>query len=320
MGFKLAVVNYHYIREEFPNRGVFGVTPKLLKYQISALLRSGFKFISLSQLELAIRNETIHGLPNKSCLISFDDGLRESFEIGKPILDSMSIPAAYFISTGGITNSRILNVHAMHLIQQNLHISDISNLLDSQQIRLLRNISESVIANQYPWDDFETGKIKYLFNFLLNEEGKRCFIHKSLSYIGLSENIVSSELYMNTTQIKILGELKWLGSHGVTHNAFSALTPSELETELIESKKTLKSIGDTVVNAVAYPFGGQTAFNENVLQAVASSGYICGMTMLRGFNSEIDILKSPLALRRFDTNDLYGGKSHAKYVQFFNED
>ncbi len=320
MAFKLAIVNYHYIRDEFPKRGIFGVTPSQFMKQISELLRNGFNFISLSQLELAIRNETIQGLPKKSCIITFDDGLRESFELGKPILDSFSIPAAYFVSTGGIVDSRILNVHALHVIQQNLHLSDILNLVDDHQFKLIEKIRENTIAGQYPWDDLETGKMKYLFNFLLSMEDRRAFITKTLAHLGFSESDLSSKLYMNAAQIKTLGGLGWLGAHGVSHNAFSALTSSELEGELIESKKTLNEIGDAAVNAVAYPFGGKTSFNENVLNAVASSGYLCGMTMLRGFNSEIDIIKSPLVLRRFDTNDLYGGKSHVNYVQLFDED
>ena len=36
-------------------------------------------------------------LPKKSCLITFDDGLKESYENGLPILDDMGIPAAFFI-------------------------------------------------------------------------------------------------------------------------------------------------------------------------------------------------------------------------------
>lgn len=319
MEFKLGIINYHYIREHFPSRGIFGVTPTEFRFQLLELLKNRFNFISLFELESAIQNKSIQDLPNKSIFITFDDGLRESYEIGKPILDRLSVPAGYFISTGGIIESKVLNVHALHLIQQHMTYEEISKLISDEMFFKLKSISERTVQNQYPWDDLDTSRLKYLFNFLLDEEEKRNLVHICLANVGLNEVELRNRLYMSKEQIKNLSKIKWLGSHGISHTALSSLTTTELTSELAGSKEQLESIGGDSVKTIAYPYGGHSSFNDNVLTKVEESGFECGLTMLRGFNTENEIIKTPLLLRRFDTNDLYGGKSHSKYVEFFHD-
>jgi hypothetical protein len=48
-------------------------------------------------------------------------------------------------------------------------------------------------------------------------------------------------------------------------------------------------------------------------------GFVSGMTMIRGLNTEHDLINGGLRLKRFDTNDVFGGKSEAIYRGYFND-
>lgn len=319
MAFNLGIVNYHYIREEFSNSGVFGITPNEFKAQLIQIWKNGFEFISLENLQQAIINRSTSALPRKSCLVTFDDGLRESYDIGKRILDEMSIPAGYFISTGILENKRILNVHALHLIQQHLSYEEICKVMGKDYLGQIHKVQESIIAKQYPWDNLKVSTIKYLFNFLLRDEYKREFVEIMLKHLGIDENRLCRDLYMDISQVRILSELGWLGSHGVTHAPLTALNSNELVDELQESKIKLSEFGFGEIKSIAYPYGGNSSINTEVTESVEEAGYKCGLSMIRGFNSESTLMETPLMLHRFDTNDFYGGKSHSSYIELFHE-
>ena len=53
----LLVVNYHYIREVFPESGIKGITPKEFKLQIETIYKEKFKFIGLTELHDIILND-----------------------------------------------------------------------------------------------------------------------------------------------------------------------------------------------------------------------------------------------------------------------
>jgi peptidoglycan/xylan/chitin deacetylase (PgdA/CDA1 family) len=61
-----------------------------------------------------------------------------------------------------------------------------------------------------------------------------------------------------------------IGSHGISHVSFTALTEEELATELIESKTYIEQTINGPVVAVAFPFG---LYNKTVLAHAEAAGY-----------------------------------------------
>lgn len=111
----LLAVNFHYIREHFnaPFPAIYGKTPTELRKQLEILSKLG-KSISPKDIEEHIaKNDK---LPENSIIITFDDGLREQFELAKPILDEMGIPAIFFINTKIFDEPKLLNVHKAHIV------------------------------------------------------------------------------------------------------------------------------------------------------------------------------------------------------------
>ena len=94
----LTVCNFHYIRTNFekPYPSIFGVTPIEFDNQIKELKKIG-EFISIDQLVNNI-DEILVDTKNH-LLITFDDGLKEQFELALPILEKNNIEALFFINS-----------------------------------------------------------------------------------------------------------------------------------------------------------------------------------------------------------------------------
>ena len=320
MVFKLGIVNFHYIRENFPPSGIHGVTPQFFLQQLEMISKSGFEFISLDQLLAAIENTTVSLLPEKSCLVTFDDGLRESYEIGKSLLDDLSIPGGYFICSGPYMNFRMLKVHKLHAIYQVLEPREIINSLEGSILRSFNKLERHIIEKQYPWDSYDLSRIKFLFNFALDDYSLAETLSNLFRLAGIDEMKLVNTLYMTLDQIKELGIRKELGSHTISHAPLAKLNVDSLPHELSQSRYFLETLSLSPVKSIAYPYGGPSSINRDVISQAKESGYACGFTMNRDFNSELDILERPLELSRFDTNDFIGGKTHGNYLDLFNDD
>ena len=70
----------------------------------------------------------------------------------------------------------------------------------------------------------------------------------------------------------------------------------------------MENLTNTNIEAISYPYGGETAVNADVFRCAVEHHYSVGFTMIRGHNSELDLINNPLALKRFDTNDVVGAK------------
>jgi peptidoglycan/xylan/chitin deacetylase (PgdA/CDA1 family) len=183
----------------------------------------------------------------------------------------------------------------------------------------LETVADDVIKNQYIWDNPKTAKVKYLINFLLSSYEREDLVRDLFSRCVSNEKEFAENLYMTREQIKDTARRKSLGSHGVSHLPLAYLSEVEIDREIEESRAALIELTGGDIEAISYPYGGASATSELVFESAKKNGYISGVTMLRGLNSENDILERPLQLKRFDTNDVFGGKSETTYKRIFHD-
>jgi peptidoglycan/xylan/chitin deacetylase (PgdA/CDA1 family) len=176
-----------------------------------------------------------------------------------------------------------------------------------------------VVAAQYIWDDFETGRLKYLFNFLLSAAEKDQLIRQLFACCVDVEADFAAGLYMTEAQVGELSRRGYLGSHGRMHLPLATLSRAQIADEVVGSKNAITAFCGRTVNAISYPYGGVSAINDDVIDEAARNGFVSGVTMIRGMNRGAEIIDNPLRLRRFDTNDIFGGKSEQMYKEYFHE-
>jgi peptidoglycan/xylan/chitin deacetylase (PgdA/CDA1 family) len=96
------VLVYHNVRPESP-AGLssvdrqYDVTPADLREQMAYLKEQGFTPISFAALAAHLREGA--PMPEKSVVISFDDGRRNQLENALPILDELGLKATFFVFT-----------------------------------------------------------------------------------------------------------------------------------------------------------------------------------------------------------------------------
>jgi peptidoglycan/xylan/chitin deacetylase (PgdA/CDA1 family) len=304
----LAAVNFHYIRNSFktPYPGIYGQTPEQFETQLKTLGSIG-NFVSAEDIKLHIQGQK--ELPQKSILITFDDGLKEQFELALPILDKLGIPAVFYANTKPYTESKILNVHKIHILRTQVSPDQFKTFIQTQLseegIEIDQNDFLSKANKSYRYDTKEQSQIKYLLNFVLSFKVKEKIINNIFKKIfEENEPDMCEELYFTKEQMMRLADRGFLGCHSHSHYPIGLLSDKEKFEEISQSKSILEQITGQPISAFSFPFGSPEAC-LNSTEVLQKCGIKFAFTMERAINSHFE---NPFYLSRFDTNDVPGGK------------
>ena len=83
----------------------YAVTPDQFRDQMSVLAREGFCSLTLEEFSAAAAG--LRDLPERSVLITFDDGYRDSYCLAWPIAREFGMKLNFFICTGLVSGQRI---------------------------------------------------------------------------------------------------------------------------------------------------------------------------------------------------------------------
>lgn len=303
----LIAINHHYIREKYdlPFPGINGITALDFRNKLIELSKHG-DFVSAQQIEDAVNSENV--LPPRSIIITFDDGLKEQFEMALPVLNKLGIPALFFINTINL-NGKVSNVHKIHLLRSYLSAPDFANELNvfisSENLDQI-NMEEAAKAgiNHYIYDDPVAAKVKYVLNFMLPAEKLHVFT-ELLFPKYFDEKKVAAELYMNESQVADLASRGYLGSHGHEHLPLAQLSSKDSIFQIQHSQDVLKKLTGKTVAAFSFPYGSPESFN-GLAKTLEDSQFKFAFTMNRVANMD---LSDPFYLGRFDNNDMPLGKA-----------
>lgn len=91
----IPVLAYHALDEQ---RSPISVTPNAFRQQMQALSESGCNVITMGQLVNALKGQ--QDLPDRSVVITFDDGFESTYRHAFPVLQSFGFPATVFTVAG----------------------------------------------------------------------------------------------------------------------------------------------------------------------------------------------------------------------------
>lgn len=296
----LAVGNFHYIRKDFKTAypSIFGVTPEQFRKQLQELGKYG-KFVS--------QEDILNGIPEdeKAILISFDDGLKEQFELAKPILDELEIPFICFVNTSNFTEQKVSLVHQIHLLRSKIAPAELQKKIEKELSIQLTDEEIKKAVNHYNYDEEEVAKLKYLLNFRLPlKELEEIITPLFTEYFDEAET--AKELYMNEGQLTELWKQGKLGCHGHRHNPLGMLKVKEAKEDITKSQEFFLSQFGEKAKAFSYPYGSLEAC-KNLSITLAKTGFKIAFSMERAINRNPD--KNSFLLGRYDCNDLPGGKA-----------
>lgn len=250
--------------------------------------------------------------PENGMLLTFDDGLREHYEIVLPELEARGLWGIFFVSTGPLEGAalgreRLLRVHRLH------------HLLGARGGRELRAALEPLIGEDmldpalvarfkdriYPWqkNDDATGWVKRMVNYYLAERWRDPVLDRLCADL-IDEPAWAERLYLTGPQVKDLQARGMLiGSHAVNHPVMSLLSVDEQRREIETSFAALERIaGGLVLRCFCHPYGSGPTFTEDTERLLSEAGCRCAFAIEPRPVEAADLRERPQALPRYDCN------------------
>lgn len=306
-------VNFHYIGDpkDFRQDVFHPVSQAALRSQLTELSRH-FEFIGQDRLLSALRDGS--PLPERCCLITFDDGLKCQYENALPILDAMAVPALFFVSTLPYADRRACTVHRIQQIRARLtserlwgRMADLHDRMTGRPLPYDESVKARVIS-QYRYDDESDARVKFLLNYSLEASLRDRLVEAIFMELLPDELQFCGRLYLDQEMLADLARRSLLGIHSHGHTLLSPLSADLLREDLSKNLSILQGMigGGHAIKAISYPYGGAEAVSIRVSETARELGLELGFTMERAFNAS---LEHPLLFARVDTNDAPGGKA-----------
>jgi peptidoglycan/xylan/chitin deacetylase (PgdA/CDA1 family) len=282
---KAVILMYHRIAESNIDPWRLCVTPENFAAQLM-VLQKYYRPVSLNQL---VRGHQDGRIPDRSVVVTFDDGYADNLNLAKPLLEKYQIPATIFISMSHIGKAR------------ELWWDELEQLLlrpGKLPAKLTLNINQQI----YDWDlgsAVDYSPQAYQQDRLSCQAwtappGSRLFFYYSiwqvllpclaaqrervLDEIAIWTNTASKFRQTHRTldreEVRDLGrgELVEIGAHTLTHPLLSAHDRTLQWTEIHNSKLELEALLARPVTSFSYPFGDRST---DSIKLATAAGFNC---------------------------------------------
>jgi len=244
---------YHYVRDLKSSRypAIKGLALHNFKIQIE-FLKSNFNILSCDELiDYVLSGKD---LPEKSMLLTFDDGYIDHYTNILPILNEHRLSAFFSIPGRIIAEGKLLDVNKLHFI---LASADIDELVKTIFARMdhYRGKEYNIPSNEALYNElavpnrFDNGSVVFVKRALqakLPEKLRNTIVDELfVKYIPLPENSFAKELYLNLDQIKMMKRCGMsFGIHGYDHYWLEHLPEEAMQSDI---KKAI-SVFDGIID------------------------------------------------------------------------
>lgn len=262
--------------------------------QILTALSRHYRFVDMDEAVAVIRGE--QPAANNVAALTFDDGYRNNFTQALPVLESLNLPATFYIATAFVTSRQPFWFDRLDYALQVLAETQVFQV-GGREFSFGPGSRERLRANYAS----------------LRRHCKRVFDDEEEFVAALSglaaqlEDVAGQSLasvieddhwacVASTKELRAAAEhpLVTIGSHTVNHLRLSCATDAAIATELSHSKAQLEQWTGQEVCHFAYPNGD---YDNRCIAAVKHAGYRSAVTSDHGMNQ---VGKEIAALDRID--------------------
>lgn len=279
---RLTILAYHRVvplaadaDESYPfDVELVSATPTQFREQMTLLADS---FTPLDINDVVARLSRNESLPERSVVVTFDDGFADNYEHAFPILRECGVPACFFVST------RLIGGQDTFWFDQLAHLLmrvPPQSVSDPRSGKLFPEKADTASRRRACYQLLRTCKDMQdteRVEFLVDLEQKHGLVPAD------SVRALSAPMTWPQVAEMSAGGMT-IGSHGATHALLSRLTQEAAEDELRESRDRIADETGKVPVTLAYPVGGPTAFSQSVIDSARSLGYQLAVTYMSGEN------------------------------------
>jgi CelD/BcsL family acetyltransferase involved in cellulose biosynthesis/peptidoglycan/xylan/chitin deacetylase (PgdA/CDA1 family) len=219
--------------------------------------------------------------------ITFDDGYRDNFVCAFPILKSLRIPATIFLATGYVESGLLPWYDQVRLAFKLTTRSQFSVEVPGAPRNRLGSLSERAKCSEQT----------LIWLRGLVEAERRSALNEIFHALGVPSDLNLPNQMLRWDEIRQMTKHHIsMGAHTITHPALSKISASDLQSEILGSKRAIENRLQSSVLHFAYPFGQPQDFNSLAKQAVQDAGFKTAVTGIWGLNEARNDL---FELRRF---------------------
>ena len=306
---------YHHIRESVNRRfpGLHFRTVSDFRRQLSTL-KQYYEFPDPRDVRLCLLQQG--AIPERSCVLTFDDGLRDHYDYVAQVLSEMDILGVFAVNTGPWENGELLPVHMAHLLSAAFSYERLAGEFESTAshwgvLSDLESVPMDRATFQYRYDKPEVARIKFFLNAIVPQELRAAVIGEVFrAHLGDDEEYVLMH-YMTPDMVKNLhsaGHTIALHSHWHTHLSLESakVRGNNLNKNVLALKEAIGS--DYSPTWISYPYGTPSSYNDEIIAECAALGCDIGLTSYCGVN-QLPV-KSIMELARIDTNEVECQRFH----------
>ena len=308
-GRRLTVVMYHYVRPE-PGPGeprLIGLTPAVFEGQLDYIARH-YEVVSLREVFAAQAGGD--PLPERPCLLTFDDGLADHARHVAPILAERGWSGVFFASAGAVLGGRMLVVHRIHHLLAGAYadprplVRELKAAIHERSGPGMPAVDELVKQWWRP-NRFDPPEINFIKRTLQRglpiTVAEEVTAHLFARRVSADEADFARTFYLGEADLRYLVDMGMdVGGHGVDHAWLDSLTPAEQEIHVRGSIAMIRRAYGALPDAwsFAYPYGG---YDATTLELLERYGCRLAFTVETGL---ADASTPRLEVPRLDTKDL----------------
>lgn len=274
-------------------------------------------------LELMARRKRI---PDRSVVVTIDDGYSDALLNAEPILSSRSVPATVFVSSDYVDGGTEFWWDELERIV--LHAEALPEVLDIEAggshyfVRL--DAAAAGTPDSTAWNITKPPKTQrqriYLdlcdFVLRLSAADREIALHSLRDQLGAQALVRPSHRPLSVEDLRDLmdGGLIEIGAHTRSHQLLSARSESEQRDEIIGSKDALERITGRDVRSFAYPYGGGDGFSRISERLVQEAGFLGALTTRFGI---VVPWMDRFAVPRCPTNNVSGDELLDRVKRWF---
>tara|TARA_B100000519_G_C14260974_1_gene447946 strand:- start:1024 stop:2001 length:978 start_codon:yes stop_codon:yes gene_type:complete len=217
-------------------------------------------------------------LPQKSVIISFDDGFENNYSDAAPILNDLNLEAVFYISSGVIGTELMFWVDILE---------DCINLYADRQLKITLDTSVEFDMNTNQQKIIALEKIKSFLK-ASDKVNRERIVNKiqELTQIVPSVSHASNYTKLTWKQLKEMhsNELFIIGGHSLYHDILTNFEGEQLEREIRKSIEILELNLNSKIQHYSYPEGQKEHYNEESIKILKDCGIICSPSAIVGLN------------------------------------
>ncbi len=255
-----AVLLYHRISEYSTDPQLLCVTPQNFNTHL-AFLKNNYNLLRIDEWVSHLLNK--RKFPERSVVLTFDDGYVDNYLFALPLLEQYKVQALFYIATGTIDSDREFwwdEVERAVLLPDNLNELNIS-------------FNQKIIKYNPDKDNRKDFYNSLLATLRVLAPAERDEVISKLLKSSNANSSRTSHRAMTWKEVKLMSDSDSavIGAHTVNHPSLANLNKNDQQFEIETSKKVLKEKIQKEVIHFSYPFGTHSDFNYDSLEICKSN-------------------------------------------------